>query len=249
MIEPEKNKIVKFKINGKEYEANYEESLLKIIRENGYDLPSLCYNEAVTPYGACRLCLVEVKKGKRSRITTSCNYPVQEGIEVYLDTDKVKKLRQMVLELLLARAPKAKKLWELAEKYGINQERYKQLKILDPNNNCILCGLCERVCNEIVGAHAITFAFRGDKRDITPPFQEESALCIGCGACAYICPTEAIKVIQKDGIKIIDRWNRKLEMQKCEICGIEFAPKFQLYYFKKLTNFDEKYLRRCPGCR
>lgn len=239
----------KFKIMGGEFEAPYRENLLNVLWRNGFEVPSLCYNEALSAYGACRLCLVEVKKGKRTRLTTSCNYPIQEGIEVFLDTEKVQKNRRMVLELLIAKAPKARKLRDLADKYGVDEERLGRLKFGDGTEKCILCGLCERACREVVGASAITFAFRGDRKQVAPPYLEESPLCIGCGACAYVCPTGAVSVVEKDGVRVIDRWNRKLEMQKCEVCGVPFAPKYQLFHFKKLVNYKEEYLRKCPGCR
>jgi bidirectional [NiFe] hydrogenase diaphorase subunit len=137
-------KTVKFKANGRDLEAVRESSLLEALLDAGIPVPHLCHHWAVEPYGACRLCLVEVKKGRRTKLTTSCNYPVLEGIEVTTHSEKIVRNRKMVMELLLARAPGATELVEMAGKlFGmkLSDVRYK---LNDPKDRCILCGLCVR---------------------------------------------------------------------------------------------------------
>ena len=237
---------VKFKIQGRTYEGTKEESLLGAIRRYGYEVPSLCYHEAVSPYGACRLCLVEVQKGKRRKLTTSCNYPVLEGIEVFLDTEKVIKHRKMVFQLLLAVAPAAKNLKELAAEYGVTSTPFKPA---DEKNECILCGLCNRVCKEIVEADAISFAGRGTFKRMESPYDETAEACIGCGACVSVCPTDCIGMKEEKNIRSIVRWHRDLPMQTCKTCGRPFAPTFQLNEFAKRVNLDRSRFENCPDCR
>ncbi len=201
--------IVKYTVNGHEHEAEKNASLLGELRRNGYEVPSLCFLESLSPYGACRLCLVEVKKGKRQKLTTSCNYPVQAGIEVHLDTEKVQRNRRMVLELLLAQAPRApKELHRLAERYGVKAGRFPA----NGDEECILCGLCSRACDEVVGVNALTFAGRGDGKKMNTPYDAESNACILCGACAYVCPVGCIDLSESGGKRRIERWHRELPM-------------------------------------
>ena len=236
--------MVTITIDGKKIEAKEGEMLLPVALDNGFDIPHLCYHEALSPYGACRLCLVEVKKGNRTKLTTSCNYPVMEGIEVITDSENIRRARKMVVELLLARSPNVPIIKKLAEKFGVTSTRFKI-----ENEDCILCRLCERVCREIVGVSAITFMGRGDKREVGPPFKIEPEVCIGCGACVYICPTDCIKLEEKNDERTIVRWNRTLRMRRCKICGEKFAPWFQLEYFSKLTNIPKDFFEVCPNCR
>jgi len=142
--------MIKIRIDGKEVEAKEGAMLIEVAREMGTVIPSLCYNDELSPYGACRLCLVEVKKGNRSRITTSCNYPVMEGIEVTSTTEKVLHYRRVNMELILARCPNSEAIQEMAREMGIEKPRFS-LK----DEDCILCGLCVRACREVVGVSAI----------------------------------------------------------------------------------------------
>ena len=223
---------------GHEIEAEENSSLLQALQEAGYEVPHLCYHEAVSQYGACRLCLVEVKKGRKTRLTTACNYPVKEGIEVSLDTDKVQRNRKMVLELLLGLCPGSEQLEALAAEFGVTPQT---VRFEPDDNDCILCGLCERVCREIVGASAITFCKRGDQKDVQPPFGPPAEECIGCGACAYVCPVDCIKIEERDGKKYIVRWGRELELAEDKLAGATFAPKYMLEHFRKLTNLPEDF--------
>ncbi|MBW2699916.1 MAG: (2Fe-2S)-binding protein [Deltaproteobacteria bacterium] len=248
MSEETKTKKVTFQIEGNTYEGERGESLLGAIRKHGYEVPSLCYHEAVSPYGACRLCLVEVKKGRRQKLTTSCNYPVQEGIEVFLDTEKVQRNRKIVLELLVAKAPKAEAVRRLAEQYGAKTDRL-EVEEEDKDNACILCGLCNRVCDEVVGAHAISFAGRGLHKRMESPYDEVAEDCIGCGACVWICPTDCIGIKETDTTRSIVRWHRDLPMQKCSACGQPFAPTFQLMQFAKKIKVEKTHFDKCPDCR
>ena len=239
---------VTFTINGREVTADKGEWLLDVIRREGFEVPSLCHHPAVKPYGACRICLVEITKNGWPKITTSCNYPVIEGLEaVVTDNEEIHKNRKLVLELLLARSPEAPKLQQMAKKMGLGKPRYVETEFT--TDNCILCGLCARVCEEVVGVDALGFSMRGGLKAMSAPFNEEPENCIACGACVYVCPTNCVGLVQMVEKKKILRWDRELEMQICEVCGYPFAPKFQLEYFKKLADLPDDFYNKCTNCR
>jgi bidirectional [NiFe] hydrogenase diaphorase subunit len=157
------------------------------------EIPALCYNPAVRPYGACRLCTVEVSEdgGKSFRFVAACLYPAKEGLIIRTNTEKVRKLRKGIIELLLARCPNTKVVKELAEEYGVQKPRFSL-----GDHDCILCGLCVRACQEIIGKSAISLVNRGIYKEVAAPFYayEVTEGCIGCGDCSYVCPTGAINM-------------------------------------------------------
>jgi len=166
-------------------------TILEAAKSVGINIPTLCYHPALTPFGACRICSVEITQRGRSRIVTSCVYPVEEGLVVKTRSDKVIRERRVLIELMLARAPKAKVIQDLAHEYGIEKTRFK---VEDEDNLCILCGLCARICEERMGRSAISFVGRGINRKIDTPFHIQTEECMACGACAFVCPTGAIKL-------------------------------------------------------
>lgn len=185
-------KEVTLKIDGKEVKATEGATILDVARNIGIEIPTLCYNSALEPFGSCRVCSVEITDARgRKKVVTSCNYPVKEGLEVSTKSEKVLKTRKLLLELLLARCPKVKKIQDLAREYGVEKPRFW---IEDVEEDCILCGLCTRVCQERIGVYAINFANRGVEREVTAPYHSFSDDCIGCGACAIVCPTNSRRI-------------------------------------------------------
>jgi NADH dehydrogenase/NADH:ubiquinone oxidoreductase subunit G len=186
--------VVHFTVDDKEIAVSGGQTILEAVqRMPGIgNIPHLCYHPAVKPYGACRLCTVEVVEGSRPRFVAACLYPVKEGLVVKTDTERVRKLRKGVLELLLARCPNVKRIQELAEEYEVKKPRF----VLG-DQDCILCGLCVRACQEIIGKSAISLVNRGIYRQVAAPFyayELSKEDCIGCGDCAYVCPTGAIQM-------------------------------------------------------
>lgn len=178
-------------IDGTEVKTREGKTILEVAQKVGINIPTLCFNAALEPFGACRLCSVEIidKKG-RTKIVTSCNYPVFDGLVVETKSDKIFRTRQMLLELLLARCPKVKIIQDLAKEYNVFEPSYY---VADSEEDCILCGLCSRVC-EKVGVSAINFANRGIEREVTAPYHTISDDCVGCGACAIVCPTDSKRI-------------------------------------------------------
>ncbi len=232
-------------IDGKNVTAPEGTMLLEAIRGAGISVPTLCAHEAVSRSGACRLCVVEVKRGHRSRIVTSCLYGVEEGLVVDTRTDRVKNVRRLVMELLLARCPESDLLKNMAKEMGVTpQGRF----VMDTDKGkCILCRSCVRVCEEVVGVSAIGLFARGSHKDVGTPFKEKSDACIGCGACAYVCPTGHIEMISTGDKRKI--WGRTFKMQACTKCGKFFAPIDQLKFISKKTGTSFEELSICTECR
>ena len=182
---------MKITIDGKEVDAEPGQTILEVARINGIHIPTLCYHPALKPFGACRLCSVEIERHGRKRVVTACNYPVEDGLEVRTDSPEIIETRKMLIELLLARCPEEKRIQELAREYGVAEPRSR---FTLEDEHCILCGLCARVCEELVGVSAINFISRGVERKVGTPYEELSDDCIGCGSCALVCPTEAIRL-------------------------------------------------------
>lgn len=237
--------MVKLTIDGKEIEAKEGQTVLQAAQEAGIYIPTLCYHHEVKPYTACRLCMVEVTVGNRTRFVTACDYPVAEGMVVRTDTEKVQRCRKMIIELLMAQCPGLPQLQELAQKYGVEKVRFSE-----GEDNCILCGLCVRTCSEVVGLNAIGFEGRGFTRRVCTPFDEPSDPCILCGACAYVCPVDVIPLEDTaDGYRIMERWHKKSALVACSKCGKYFMTEDELRLLQEKTGLPEESLRVCMDCR
>lgn len=181
--------------------ADQGTTILEAARTAGIDIPTLCSHEKLAPYGACRLCTVEIKRGQQSQLVASCVYPVEEGLVVKTESAPVTKGRKMLLELLWARAPGIQALRKYGIKYGITAVKAgtdhgvipgissTKTKFEIEPTFCLLCGLCVRYCNEVKGKDAIGFVGRGTEREVV--FFPELAAngCSQCEDCYPLCPT------------------------------------------------------------
>lgn len=170
-------------VNGLEVSVERGATILEAAQFLGFPIPTLCHMEGLSPYGACRLCMVEVGEAPRSRLVSSCTHPVEEGMKVRTASDRVLRARRMVVELLLASCPQSKTIQDLASELGVRQQRFRQ-----EQEDCILCGRCVRMCSEQMAAGAIGFFGRGQNRRLGTPFGTTSEVCRLCGGCIYVCP-------------------------------------------------------------
>jgi len=188
-------------INDEEVKAEEGMTILEAARSAGIDIPTLCYHEKLAPYGACRLCMVEIVRGQQSRLVASCVYPVEDGLIVKTESDRVTKGRKMLLELMWARAPGVQPIREYGIKYGITGAqvirdygvgRKNMAKFEIEPTFCILCGLCVRYCAEVKKENAIGFVGRGIGREVVFFPEIARRTCPGCQECFSLCPTGAL---------------------------------------------------------
>lgn len=200
-------------INGKKVEFTDEKNVLSIIRKAGIEIPTLCYQPELSIFGACRLCTVEDDRGK---LFASCSEEPRDGMVIYTHTERLRKHRKLIVELLLAAHCRDCTtcdrhgnctLQKLAYQLGVNTVRFENHReivpvdfsspaiVRDPNK-CILCGNCVRVCNEIQGIGVLGFAHRGTDATVTPAFDRQLAAtnCVSCGQCRAVCPTGALTI-------------------------------------------------------
>ena len=184
--------MIKFNINDKEVEAREGWTVLETAKEYGIEIPTLCHHPAVSSSGSCRLCIVELRDGDWSKLVASCIYPVKKGINIYTETPKVHNVRRWILEMLLASCPASEEIRKLAAKHGVLSTRFP---VHDPSQDCLICGLCQKVCEEVVGLSAISIVDRGVHKKVGAPFLRPSDICVACGSCVTICPTGAMQRI------------------------------------------------------
>ncbi len=175
--------MISLTINGLTATVEAGSTLLEAARFLGLPIPTLCHRDDLSPYGACRLCVVEIGEGPRARLVSSCTYPAEEGLKVRTASARVLKTRKMLIELYLASCPQSKVIQDLASAHNVRQQRFKQ-----EHDDCILCGLCVRMCKEQMVAGAIGFRGRGEDRSLGTPFDVKSDVCRFCGGCMYVCP-------------------------------------------------------------
>jgi len=185
-------KKVALSIDGEEIRADEGSTLLEVARRAGIEIPTLCYDEGLEPYGACRICSVEVEKRGRTRVVASCCYPVEEGLKVRTRTPRIERIRRTIIELAaVATGGKvAADMSGLAAKIGADLSRFSSRIDVEPTK-CILCGLCVHRCLEATWDGAIGFVGRGVNR-VVAILPEMSWLCTICGYCNRICPTGRI---------------------------------------------------------
>jgi bidirectional [NiFe] hydrogenase diaphorase subunit len=175
-------------IDGKEVRAKEGMTLLEAARSVGIEIPTLCHHEELEPYGGCRLCIVEVESRGSTRLVVSCVYPAEGNLIVRTRSEKVDRIRKMILELLLAHAPESFDLQDLAKIYGADRDRFEK----EPSF-CIHCGLCVRYCAEVIKKNAVGFIDRGTRREICFIPDIAAKECWQCKACFPLCPTEALQ--------------------------------------------------------
>ncbi len=236
----------KLTVDGQPAEGRPGETLLAVCRRAGRDIPTLCHHEALEPYAACRVCLVEVTAEGKADLVPSCQYPASEGLAVQTDSQAVRDARRVVLELLLARCPASEVVRDLAAKFGVTATPYPTD---DPDQTCIMCGLCVRVCEEVLGISAVGFAGRGVEREVCPPFDESSEVCIGCGACAAVCPTGHVRSVDDGPLRRMETWKTDLELMACRTCGRLFAPVRQFEHIRPALPEHVPLEDLCPVCR
>jgi bidirectional [NiFe] hydrogenase diaphorase subunit len=215
--------MIRLVIDDQEIEADRGRTILEAARGQGISIPTLCYHEALEPFAACRMCMVELENRRGGQLVPACAYPCEEGLIVRTDSEKVRRSRRLTIELLMASAAHVPLIRAMAEELGVATPRFT----MEPDD-CILCGLCVRACDEIVGVGAISLINRGIEKKVSPPFQIASNACIECGTCVLVCPTGAITLADIiGGARTAHPWESEFEAVDCRICGHGYpAPQF-----------------------
>ncbi len=234
-------------INGTPVSVPQGTLLLKAVEEAGITLPTLCHHDALAPYGACRLCMVMIAAPYRA-LVASCTCPVEEGLVVETHAPEALQARRMALEALMSRCPRSDVIRGMAEREGVVASRFAMPPAEKADELCVLCGLCVRVCRDLIGAAAIGFMGRGSERRVGAPFDLHSDACIGCGACAEVCPTGAIQMEDRGNHRILHAWNTRITLSACPECGRFFTPE-PTRFLKEMLPEIEACWDVCPECR
>lgn len=240
-------------IDGITVEVETGATILDAARKADVWIPTLCHNPSISPPANCRICMVELDRGDWKQMVTACNYPVRRDITVSVASPPAVRARNGVMQLLLARAPGNPQLTAMAMRMGVTGTKYPTVTTAE--RDCILCGLCTAVCEEVLGYSAIGFAGRGVDRVVCSPFYEPSASCIACGACAVVCPVGTIQVIihEDQGEVEISPFKSRSKLLTCEQCGQRSVSVPVAEEANKKIDIDWDEFRRraklCPKCR
>jgi bidirectional [NiFe] hydrogenase diaphorase subunit len=239
---------MKVVMDGKEVTAKTGQTILETARQNGVYIPTLCHDPSLEPAAMCRLCTVELTENRRTRLVTSCNFPLRGDVEIRTDTEKLRQGRKLTIELLYTRCPDSERLKELAKRYGADLSRFAE-----NNKDCIMCGLCARVC-EKVGGNVLTLCGRGVEIRVGTSFDHIAEHCTGCGACVQICPVNKIRIQDEGGFRRIilkGKESSQVPLRKCMSCGVYFGPVIDLAEVMERageTQVPPPNAHVCPAC-
>ena len=243
--------MITLSINGNSIQASEGMTVLEAARQEGIEIPTLCYLKALGPFGVCRLCIVEANgPGLMPAMLPSCNLKVFEGLVITTDSAAIHEIRRTMIELLLASTPLTESLRGLAIKFGIDVSRF----MTDKKDPCILCGLCVRVCRDRIGASALSFAgSNSNEHVVAEKIRMDKEACIGCGTCANICPVQAISLEDMETARKIVLYGKVaswFELVKCDMCGMPHTTqKFIDSIVSRLNEEQQRGFKNlCPEC-
>jgi predicted molibdopterin-dependent oxidoreductase YjgC len=233
-------------IDGQPIQVEDGTTILDAAGRLGIEIPHLCYHPALEPYGVCRVCIVEMRKGRRVKTVTACNFPIQDDeLVIFTNSEGIVRDRRTVLELLLARCYSSPVVRDFCAKHGVDDTDLVKTEA----ELCTLCGRCVNVCRDLIGQAAIGFESRGSERSTAVPFGKPTDQCIGCGACVYVCPTDCIKMEDLPQDRVVDRWMTTAPLLTCRRCGKGFGTVRELELLKGRHPVVKQYLEECPECR
>ncbi len=238
--------MVEFTIDGRKYKADKGEVILAVARRHGIFIPTLCFHDALEGWGACRMCMVEITKPSWdgwSKLVTACLFPVEQDLIISTTSERVTAVRKIVLDLLLARCPDSEVIRDFAAEYGVEETSFRPL---DKKDNCILCGLCVRLC-EMQGTSAIATINRGVEKMVDTPFNDPNPDCIGCLVCARNCPTGTIDFEETSRTRKI--WGGSFDLNHCTVCGKAHITVSQAYFYAMKSGLPVEYYEECDECR
>lgn len=235
--------MIEITIDNQKIFAKENQTILSAAKENKIKIPHLCFHPALKPSGSCKLCGVEVASPSGKQVVMlSCILKAKEGLDIKTDSDLVKAHRIKAFKTLLQMAPDSSRIRNLAKEFNVATP--------PPPNGCIRCRLCIRVCSEIVKVGALKMVKTEEGNKVVP----EAGLCIGCGTCANLCPTNIIKVVDQEGVRTVSIKGQivgQLLLEHCECCGKMYATSnFLRHVEERPTQHPDtkEHHHLCPSC-
>ncbi|MCK4823814.1 (2Fe-2S)-binding protein [bacterium] len=235
--------MIEITLNDQKVQVEEGCTILDAANKIGVDIPALCHQSSVEPYGACRLCTVEIHDGRKTRMVTACNYPIRTPITVNTVSEKTVNTRNTLIQMMISRWPNVPYIKDMAEKYKVVTPDYTHPKIDYDENACVLCGLCVRICKQDGILEGITgFTGRGSSRAVDIPYEQYPDKCQECHKCEAVCPTGAI-TIPTEFVRIKEAITAALESGPKSIPEVAKATKLPLpvvtYNLMSLQKFGQ----------